>query len=89
MTPLLDVLTHVRETLIYKGYGGLCCDECGCGVDSFAPCLDAGGEPDSFTKCVPAQKTICANCAVSSGCEAKRKDGYCYFPAQKIIKEKK
>lgn len=28
----------VREWLIINGFDGLCSDECGCGVDDFAPC---------------------------------------------------
>jgi hypothetical protein len=41
----MDVKTIVREYLIKHGHDGLCNEDCGCGLDDFAPCGE-GPYPD-------------------------------------------
>jgi len=28
----------IKEYLTTNGYDGLCCEDCGCGIDDLAPC---------------------------------------------------
>jgi hypothetical protein len=49
----MTVKEIVKDWLKGHGYEGLCEDECGCGLDDFAPCADG-----PFPTCKPAMTKV-------------------------------
>jgi len=60
----------IKEYLTTNGYDGLCCEDCGCGIDDLAPC------GDMRLDCVPAYKDN--SCPDKAICEYAREDCCCY-----------
>jgi len=64
------------------GADGLCCDDCGCGIDHLSPCNCI-----NIDLCVPAKKYTggCKNCnsTCSNSGETENYDGTCYKPLEK------
>jgi hypothetical protein len=52
----MTVREIIKEYLDKNGFDGLCNDDCGCGTDDLAPCLD-GPKLD----CNPAYKNQCGH----------------------------
>jgi hypothetical protein len=48
-----NVTEIVKEWLSANGFDGLCGEECGCGLDDLAPCVD------KMDGCVPAYRVPC------------------------------
>lgn len=77
----MNVFDIIKKYLIDNGYDGLCCQDCGCGVDDLVPC------DDDFSQCVPAYKKPCnqEECPNPDECEwygeSKRKRD-CYRPRE-------
>jgi hypothetical protein len=46
------------EWLKANGFTGLCCQDCGCGIDDLMPCVES-----DIGECVPAHKCDCTTCA--------------------------
>lgn len=73
----MNVREIVTAHLKAGGFDGLCCDGCGCGLDSLMPC-----DGDAM-KCVPAKRYDCDGSC--SGCcsegEKDRADA-CYRTAE-------
>lgn len=67
------VLEIVADYLMANGYDGLCCEECGCGVEHIAPCGNIGLD------CVPARKTVCTECG---DCDHGKRGEPCYSPVK-------
>ncbi len=47
------------------GYEGLCCDECGCGIDDLIPC----GEYENLKDCEPAYQVPGCSDSCGKGCD--------------------
>jgi len=62
------VIAYLKE----NGYDGLAGDDCGCGIDDFAPC----GEGIGYCKPAYKVKADCDNCDVR--CDAVGVADYCY-----------
>lgn len=63
------VQSIMKQWLIDNGYDGLCCDECGCGVDDLMPC--SGDYGSGIDQCVPGFKVPCdpETCEYGGECE--------------------
>lgn len=57
---------YLADKLQADGYDGLCCDDCGCGVDDLIPCCDF------VAYCRPAYKWTCADCDGLTGPDGER-----------------
>ena len=58
----------IQKYLRDNMFDGLCCEDCGCGIDDLVPC-DA-----NFLECEPAYYNDCATCAIAEKCEEKDSD---------------
>jgi len=75
----LTISKIVHEHLKDNGYDGLCCEECGCGLDDLMPC------DDYCINCVPAYINYCVKCNEKETCTFISRDaGKCYSAVKKF-----
>lgn len=55
----------IKEYLVNHGFEGLCCEECGCGLDDLMPC----SEPENLTDCEPAFMIPGCSESCGEGCD--------------------
>jgi hypothetical protein len=67
----MDVKEIVKEYLEKNGFDGLCCEECGCGIDDLFACEGCVVDGHETSKCVPAYKTSCVKCGTTMYSECK------------------
>jgi hypothetical protein len=69
----MTVKEIVRKYLIKNGFDGLCCDECGCGVDHLIPCFKP-----TIEDCVAAYKHKCDCSMCDAECNSRNENDFCY-----------
>jgi len=74
----MNVCEIVEAHLKSIGADGLCCDGCGCGINSLFDCGMDGG--DGVPDCVPARRVLCKDC--TERCEHYDACGGCYKPME-------
>ena len=72
----LTISKIVHEYLKDNGYDGLCCEECGCGLDDLMPC------DGDCINCVPAYINYCVKCDEKETCTFISMDK-CYSAVKK------